>query len=179
LAENHGWSVKEKPMRLFIAINFNDITRSKLVSLRDDLRSRSKKGNFTATENLHLTLVFLGECSTEQADIVRAVLSETTFDPFPISIERVGRFRRDGGDLWWAGVKASKPLQDLHSDLTDRLANAGFALEKRKYSPHITLGRKIATEIDPWNIPPFGEAVTGIDLMKSETVGGKLTYTAI
>jgi 2'-5' RNA ligase len=63
--------------------------------------------------------------------------------------------------------------------LTDRLANAGFALEKRKYSPHITLGRKIATEIDPWNIPPFGETVMGIDLMKSETVGGKLTYMVI
>jgi 2'-5' RNA ligase len=133
-------------MRLFIAINFNDDTRSRLVSLRDELRSRSKRGNFTAAENLHLTLVFLGECGTEQADIVREVISQTAFDPFLISIERVGRFKRDNGDLWWAGVKDSKPLQDLHSDLTDRLTNAGFTLEKRQYSPHITLGRKIVTD---------------------------------
>jgi 2'-5' RNA ligase len=159
-------------MRLFIAINFNDDTRSRLVSLRDELRSRSKRGNFTAAENLHLTLVFLGECGAGQADIVRAVISKIIFDPFPVSIERVGRFRRDNGDLWWAGVKESKPLQDLHSDLTDRLTNAGFALEKRQYSPHITLGRKVVTDAAPWNVPPFGETVMGIELMKSETVGG-------
>jgi 2'-5' RNA ligase len=166
-------------MRLFIAINFNNDTRSRLVSLRDELRSRSKRGNFTAAENLHLTLVFLGECSAEQADIVRAVISQTAFDPFPVRIERTGRFRRDGGDLWWAGVKESKPLQDLHSDLTGGLANAGFFLEQRKYSPHVTLGRKIVTEAKPWGVSPFGETVMSIELMKSETVGGKLTYTVI
>jgi 2'-5' RNA ligase len=166
-------------MRLFIAINFNDDTRSRLVSLRDELRSRSKRGNFTVAENLHLTLVFLGECGAEQAGIIRAVISETAFDPFPVSIERVGRFRRDGGDLWWAGVKESKPLQDLYSDLTGRLTNAGFSLEKRQYSPHITLGRKVVTEAAPWGVSPFAETVTSIELMKSETVGGKLTYTAV
>jgi 2'-5' RNA ligase len=166
-------------MRLFIAINFNNDTRSKLVSLRDELRSRSKRGNFTAAENLHLTLVFLGECNAEQTDTIKAVIGETAFDPFPVSIERVGRFRRDNGDLWWAGVKDSKPLQDLYSDLTGGLANAGFFLEKRQYSPHITLGRKIVTEAKPWGVSPFGETVISIELMKSETVGGKLTYTAI
>ncbi len=52
-------------------------------------------------------------------------------------------------------------------------------MDGRKYSPHITLGREVVTDAAPWQIEPFGETVTGIDLMKSERIGGKLTYTAI
>jgi len=47
-------------MRLFVAINFNNETRAQLVSLRDELHSRSKRGHFSLDENLHLTLVFIG-----------------------------------------------------------------------------------------------------------------------
>jgi 2'-5' RNA ligase len=166
-------------MRLFIAINFNDDTRSNLVFLRDELRSHSKSGNFTAAENLHLTLAFIGECDQKQANIVSTIIKETLFDPFPITIERLGRFKRDGGDLWWAGIKASNPIQNLQSDLTDKLINAGFVLDKRKYTPHITLGRKIVTETVPWNIAPFDETVTSIELMQSENIKGKLTYTIV
>ena len=39
-------------MRLFIAINFNNNTRSRLLSLRDELRSRSERGSFTLPENV-------------------------------------------------------------------------------------------------------------------------------
>ena len=55
----------------------------------------------------------------------------------------------------------------------------GFALERRRYSPHITLGREVLTDATPWKIELFGETVARIDLMKSERVQGKLTYTPI
>ena len=166
-------------MRLFIAINFNDKTRAQLVALRDELRSRSKRGNFTVAENLHLTLVFLGDCDMEQTSVVKSAMDEINFEPFPLNIERIERFKRDGGDIWWAGVQASKPLIDLQNELTHKLIEAGFTLEKRKYSPHITIGRQVVTNTAPWRIEPFGETITGIELMKSERIGGKLTYTAI
>ena len=166
-------------MRLFIAINFNDETRARLLSMRDELRSRSKSGNFTITENLHLTLAFLGECDAKQTAAAKSAMDAINFEPFPISIERIGRFKRDGGDLWWAGVQDSKPLSTLYNSLSDRLITAGFTLEKRKYSPHITLGREVATDTTPWEVEPFGETVTSIELMKSERNNGKLTYTAI
>jgi 2'-5' RNA ligase len=67
----------------------------------------------------------------------------------------------------------------LQHDLADKLAATGFVLERRKYSPHITLGREVVTTAAPWAIEPFGETVSAIDLMKSERIGGKLTYTAI
>jgi hypothetical protein len=35
------------------------------------------------------------------------------------------------------------------------------------------------TDAVPWQIEPFGEMVYKIDLMKSERINGKLTYTSI
>ena len=38
-------------MRLFIAINFNDKTKTGLLDLRDELREKSQRGKFTTPEN--------------------------------------------------------------------------------------------------------------------------------
>ena len=166
-------------MRLFIAINFSDSTKSGLLALQDELRKNSTRGSFTLPENLHLTLVFLGECNSEQTAIATAVMESTAFEPFELQIERLGCFKRDGSDIWWAGFSISKELIALQSVLSDKLISEGFSLDKRRYSPHITLGRQVVTQVIPRAIEPFGETVSSIELMKSERVGGKLTYTAI
>ena len=80
-------------------------------ALRDELRI-GPRGSFTAPENLHLTLVFLGECDEEQTTAVKKVMSTINFEPFPICIDRIGRFRRNGGDIWWAGCM-KQALLDL------------------------------------------------------------------
>jgi 2'-5' RNA ligase len=166
-------------MRLFIAANFTDETRSRLLALRDELRSRSERGNFSAPENLHLTLAFLGECDAKQAAAAKAAMDAINFVPFNAVIDRVGRFKRDGGDIWWAGLREDKALMGAQRDLANRLSIAGFNLETRKYSPHITLGREMAADCSFGKIEPFGEAVKRIELMKSERVSGKLAYTAV
>ena len=166
-------------MRLFVAINFNNDTRSRLLALRDELRGKSQRGNFSAPENLHLTLVFLGEYDTKQTAAVKSVLSAVSFEPFDIEVDSIGRFKRDGGDIWWAGLQKSKPLIALQRELTEKLITAGFTLERRKYSPHITLGREVKTDDKPCHIEPFGETVNFIDLMKSERTKGKLSYASI
>jgi 2'-5' RNA ligase len=166
-------------MRLFIATNFNSGTRLRLLALRDDLRSRSERGNFSLPENLHLTLAFLGKCGERQLSAAKAAMDAAAFPPFSADIGRLGRFRREGGDIWWAGIRESEALLGLQRELTERLITAGFSLERRKYSPHITLGREVVTDAVPWRIEPFGETVTAIELMKSERIVGKLTYTAI
>jgi 2'-5' RNA ligase len=164
-------------MRLFVAINFSDETRECLLALRNDLRSRSSRGNFSAPENLHLTLVFIGDVSSKKLDKIQAILETVTFAPFDISIDRLGTFSR--ATLWWAGLREDKPLMDLQHEIEHKLALCGFKMDGRKYSPHITLGREVVTDAAPWRIEPFSETVTGIDLMKSERINGKLIYTAI
>ena len=175
-------------MRLFIAINFCDETIKRLLSLRDELRSRATSGRFSAPENMHLTLAFLGECDEKQTAAAKAAIDAVRFETFSICIERVGRFRRDAGRergsaktvaTWWAGVQESTDLICLQRALSEKLISSGFTLDKRKYNPHITLGREVVTDAVPWPINPFGETAHSIELMKSERINGKLVYTAI
>ena len=166
-------------MRLFIAVNFSPGIKQKLANLCDELRKASSHGRFTIPENLHLTLVFLGECDAKQQTAASVAMDAVTFEQFDIEIDRIGRFKRSGGDLWWAGICDNKALREFHKNLTAELIKNGFKLEKRKFSPHITLGREIVTNTEPRQIEPFGETVDKIELMKSEHINGKLTYTAI
>ena len=166
-------------MRLFVAINFSEETIKRLASLRDELRGNSRGGIFTLTENLHLTLAFIDECSDKQTASVRSVIEEVKYEPFDIAINQTGRFKRDRGDTWWVGLGECKPLLKLQIDLFNKLTATGFDLDKRDYSPHITIGRRVSTSMKPRNIDPIGVKVLYIDLMKSERISGKLTYTVI
>jgi len=164
-------------MRLFIAINFNSGIKNGLIDLRDKLHSLSMYGNFTRDENLHLTLAFIGEVSPKKIDNIKTIMHTVEFAPFEAGVKRLGTFSR--GTLWWAGLREDAPLMDLQREIEYKLAICGFPMDGRRYSPHITLGREVATEAKPWNIKPFSEMVNAIDLMKSERINGVLTYTSI
>ena len=164
-------------MRLFVAINFNNETRTRLLALRDGLRSHSKHGNFTLPENLHLTLAFIGEVNPKKVEKIEAILETVAFEPFDVTIDRLCAFSH--GTLWYAGLKEDKPLMLLQREITYKLALCGFEMDGREYKPHITLGREVVTDASAWSIEPFGEKVSRIDLMKSERVNGELTYTTI
>ena len=164
-------------MRLFIAVNFNNETRSRLLALRDELSDKSERGRFSLPENLHLTLAFIGEVSPKRIDTIETVMETVKFAPFAAVVERLGTFSR--GTLWWAGLRENEALMELQREVEHKLALSDFVLDGRKYSPHITLGREIVTKSKPWAIEPFGETISSIDLMKSERINGKLTYTAI
>jgi 2'-5' RNA ligase len=164
-------------MRLFIAINFNENTRSRLLSLRDELKFNSQSGRFSPPENLHRTLAFIGEVSPKKADKIEDILETVDFAPFDVEINKLGTFSR--GTLWWAGLREDKPLMDLQYEVVFKLAHCGFEIDGRDYHPHITLGREVVTSMRPRSIEPFGETVKSIELMKSERVGGRMVYTAI
>ena len=166
-------------MRLFIAINFTDATRSKLHDLQNELHFMSIRGRYTNPDNMHLTLAFLGECDMEQYSAAITAMAACNFKPFDIWFYNVGRFRRDGGDIWWVGLHDSNQLTSLHLDLTYHLASVGFELERRRFSPHVTIGREVYTHEKPWQVEAFKEPVSSIDLMKSERINGKMVYTII
>ena len=168
-------------MRLFIAINFPAEIKAAIAKIRNDLRKSAFRGNFTFDENLHLTLVFLGECDLRQTEVIKSVLDEIVFSEFMLMLDKVGYFKRDNGNTWWIGLKESKYLSDLQADLTERLRQKGFTLENRKYTPHVTIGRevKIQTEFIKPEIQQVGFNVTSIELMKSERINGKLVYTQL
>ncbi len=166
-------------MRLFAAIDFSEGMKAKLKRVQDELSAEAKSGDFTAKGNLHLTLIFLGECDREEVERAKKAMDRLSFAPFYLEIDRVGHFARPGGDIYWAGVKPEKELMAMQKALAESFAKGGFNLERRRYTPHITLGRRVVTDQDAFEIKAFGEHITNVVLMVSERVEGKLVYRAI
>jgi len=161
-------------MRLFIAVHFSDEIRKNLLDAVSCLRAQAAPANFTRPENLHLTLAFIGE--TNDAAKVRRVMDAVPVEQFPLTVGGAGRF----GDIWWAGVDKNPSLQKLADALRDGLLEAGFDMDRRAFKPHITLARKLVSDVPvQLDIPRATMTVDRISLMKSERIDGKLTYTEV
>ena len=87
-------------MRLFIAINFPDKIKETVADIRDGLKEGSLAGNFSFDENLHLTLIFLGECNPHQMNVIKTVMDNTVFTDFKLELEKIGYYKRNGGNRW-------------------------------------------------------------------------------
>jgi len=174
-------------MRLFIAINFDENVKERIIDVREELRANSRQGNFTRDENLHLTLVFLGEVPGSQVGVIENIMEEIEEEPFELKFDKLGCFKRDqGGDLWWIGCEKSKALAAVQRQLSDSLRKAGFKIEKRAFKPHLTLGREVVVHgsgkifgSGSLEGDPVKAEVGQISLMLSERINGKLTYTSL
>lgn len=164
-------------MRLFLAVEFDDGVKEKLSQRIQELKQCALRGRFTRTENLHLTLIFLGE--TERVESIREVVDRTKGEPFSFTISGTGRFRRPGGDIYWAGVSSCPPLESLYRQLADGLRRAGFTVEQRPFRPHVTLARETVLQGELPEREDISCQVFGVSLMKSERIQGKLVYSCI
>ncbi len=171
-------------MRLFIAIHFEEETRNHLMNAVNRVKKAARKGTFTPLENLHLTVVFLGETAPTHIDRIKAIMDTVEAEPFTLETGPIGSFKRDDGDLYWLGVEHCPALSSLYRGLCEGLAQAGFATEKRELKPHLTLGRRVVIDdAEKAGLSDgFGTVktrVNGISLMKSENVQGKPLYIQV
>ena len=170
-------------MRLFLAILFEEPVKDRLCEAMELIRRSTRTSRLTRRENLHLTLVFLGEL--REAGKVRGAMEEIRTSPFPLEIRGLGRFQRDGGDLYWAGIEPSLPLQNLYLELKNALAGKGIAVEDRPYRPHLTLARQAVEKPEiPFytlknRLEPVKTKAAAVSLMKSERIEGRLVYTEL
>ena len=162
-------------MRLFIAINLEPSIKKELLDCISSLKKAAISGNFTREENLHLTLAFIGETSRirEAENALRGISAS----PFTLTLGKTGAFRRSGGDIFWVGLERNPALMELQKQVTAGLANQGFDIEDRKYTPHITLGREVVLKSEPSIYPKsISMTVNRVSLMQSERINGALVY---
>ena len=171
-------------MRLFYAVTFDGDVKNKLCDVIDAVRPCCESGRFSAAENLHLTLVFLGETPLNKVALARKAADSVNLGPFSVIISGIGRFRRSGGDILWIGVHPLQKLGKIYGCLCETLKSDGFKVESRPYRPHVTLARQAVLNDSMQNslLSRGNEIelpVRKISLMKSERINGKLKYTEI
>jgi len=161
------------PMRLFIAICLSDQLKKSVTSTLHELKKAGVTGSYVPTANLHLTLAFIGE--RKNADEIKEALAGVKFKPFRLSFSGWGNF----GDLLYIDVKGNQGLSAAVKSVREALDAAGIRYDAKKFTPHITLIRKLSGS---WKTvrPPKGDMTADkISVMKSEERNGKRVYTEL
>jgi len=127
-------------MRLFVAVDIDDLIRDRIKPLLAEL-SGINGIKAVEPENLHITLLFLGEVTESRVSKIEENLSEIDFEPFRISFERVGAFPNlNSPRVVWIGVREGGELTSLANNVYERLKKLGFRRDK-EFRAHLTVGR--------------------------------------
>jgi 2'-5' RNA ligase len=125
--------------RLFVALRPPRAIREHLLGLMGGVQG----ARWQDDDQLHLTLRFIGEVETHQAEDIAAALGSVRHAPFDLRLDGCGVFddRRGKTNAIWAGVSPRELLAALHRKLDQTIVRAGLKPERRAYLPHITLAR--------------------------------------
>jgi 2'-5' RNA ligase len=125
-------------MRLFVALTLPETLRDQLAALAGGIPG----ARWTPPDNYHLTLRFIGEVQSWQAQEIDDALAALRTKPFTLSVAGIGTFERDGRVMAvWAKVERNDRLMHLQQKIETALQRVGLAPERRRFAPHITLGR--------------------------------------
>ncbi len=160
-------------MRLFVAIRLSEDLMKSLTGTMHDLKKNGVKGNYIPTQNLHLTLAFIGE--TENVSQVKAALKQIPVKPFRLTLSDMGTF----GNILWAGVKGNQGLSAAAKQVREALEGAQIPYDRQKFTPHITLVRKMTGSWKGTAAPKGEMMVKKISLMKSSVKDGRTVYTEL
>jgi 2'-5' RNA ligase len=130
--------------RIFIALKveageslLNMISALKSGLIKDTIR-------WTTIDNIHITLVFLGDTEDDVTEDIRLMLKEKCkgAGKFKLHLKGCGIFRSmTDPRIIWTGVEPSDNLTALNESIQNGLKQIGIKLEDRPYNPHLTLGR--------------------------------------
>jgi 2'-5' RNA ligase len=131
-------------MRLFIALPVPEPLRMHLVSRQESLRLAGVKGKFTSREQLHLTVLFLGEGTEAQAMALgESLVPIAAATPaLALEFETVRAFRLPPARLFADFRDPDGRFPELHRACARAATAAGFSPDLGKeVVPHATLLR--------------------------------------
>ena len=123
--------------RAFAAIALPESQREALAALQLMLPLPAR----VPPENLHLTLVFLGELSDPVLEAVHDGFAALRAAPFALTLAGTGLFGGARPRVAFAGVAPSPELAALQARVETAARRAGAAPEARRFTPHVTLAR--------------------------------------
>lgn len=160
--------------RLFVAVSLPDPVRAHLAAAVDDLRQDETRADSTGLvesaslrwgdpSSWHLTLVFCGAVTTEQAArfVTRLARATGRHGPLALGLSGGGRF---GHRVLWVGVVGDRAaLVAMAASAAAAARRSGISVEDRPYRPHLTVARgrpgadlaPAAAALDGYRGPPW------------------------
>jgi 2'-5' RNA ligase len=160
-------------LRAFVAIEIPAELLQALVRVQADLKTRGVRARWTRTENLHLTLKFMGATPKDRVEGVVTALraAAAALDAFTLTAAGIGVFPNPHRPrVLWAGLSgATDALERLQASLDHELEAIGIPREGRAFHGHLTLGRfsegagggEIAAAIGAYASERFGSFEVG------------------
>jgi RNA 2',3'-cyclic 3'-phosphodiesterase len=186
-------------IRAFIAIELSDDIHHRLDDVEHQIQSRAgetarRAVRWVAAENIHLTLKFLGDVSTDQLTPITGLLAEVaaSYPGLDLTIGGSGAFpnaRRPR--VVWVGCEGSPVLGRLQKAVDQAMDRLGYPREERPFSPHLTLGRvnenargdelaQLVRALGETHVGELGRVkVETFHLFKSELHPGGAVYTRL
>lgn len=132
-------------MRAFLAIALPDEVRSALGGLKDQLAASGADVKWVDTEQLHLTLKFLGDITEPQRVLIASCMAEIggRCAPYSMTLHAVGAFpSMTSPRVVWVDIREGRAQMERLAQLVEHgAATLGWARDTRPFAAHITLGR--------------------------------------
>lgn len=134
-------------LRLFCAIELPPEVRARAAGYAAGLRARAPevRASWEREEKLHLTLKFFGDTEEDRVQALTEALERAAslINPFELVLHGTGAFPPSGSPrVLWLGVsEPSGLLNKLHEQVEDECSRRGFARERKRFNPHLTIAR--------------------------------------
>jgi 2'-5' RNA ligase len=132
-------------VRTFIAVDLPEEVRDYLARCQERLRAAGANVKWTRPEQIHLTLVFLGNVPADELDLLAEAVREAVagFGPLALRAGGTGQFPPGGRPrVVWVGVQVEEgDLMGLQQAVARAAAPFAEKQEHRGFHPHLTLGR--------------------------------------
>lgn len=149
-------------MRTFVAaeINSNEVLNS-IKKFRVEFEIKAKP---VSLNNIHFTLLFLGEISEYMSEKIQDILNSIKFEAFDVKFQGVGAFPKPSFPrVIWVGTDkvGGENLKKLALQIESALSTLGFHSDK-PFRPHVTIFRiknkigNISDKLKRYNSVEFG-----------------------
>ena len=182
----------KETIRIFIAVELPQKIHDSLKQLQDALRDSMPDVRWTKSGNIHLTLKFLGDVEISRIEAISKALTDITcqFTSFTTSLANIGAFPNSRKPrIVWVGLeKGADELVKMAGQIEDSMKRLGFLREKRRFNPHLTVGRirrlehpaAMTEALEQSRVGEVGEfTVQRISLIKSQLDTAGSIYTTL
>lgn len=164
----------EDTHRLFLALWPDETIRCAVAALA---RRLVPGGRRVPTENLHVTLAFLGDADADARRRVLNIGGELAGTGFELDLDRIGCWPRQRIS-WIAPSHTPATLSRLYRELRQALRKAGFPIPGRRFVPHMTLARRSPPHAFH-NVTPVVWSVDRVTLVRSHLGSAGARYEVL